>query len=197
MAAPVQLYSRLVLWLKILLPILALAILSTLFLFAKNKDIGDALPYAQVEIDSLARNPRLTKPEYSGVTSDGAAVSFSAASARPGKAAGDATTAVKPVTIYEADNHAKVTVHAENGRLDSAAGLLTLIDNVVVITSDGYLLRSDHMVSSLRQSLVTADGNVVTDAPFGRIYSGAMRLSGPPDDHLLVFNKGVRLVYTP
>ena len=38
MAIPDNLHSRMVFWLKILLPILALAILSTLFLFSRRID---------------------------------------------------------------------------------------------------------------------------------------------------------------
>jgi lipopolysaccharide export system protein LptC len=197
MAARLELYSRLVFWLKILLPIMALAILSTLFLFARRTGIDGVLPYAQVEVDRLARDPRLTAPEYKGVTDDGAAVTFTATTAHPGKSPGDPVKAVNPLALYYADNGNRVTVQSKDGIYDSIAGLLTLTGKVVLTTSDGYELRSDNMQSSLKVSLVIAEGKVVADAPFGKIVSGAMRLSGPPDDHLLVFNKGVRLVYTP
>jgi lipopolysaccharide export system protein LptC len=197
MAAPLQRYSRLVFWLKILLPILALAILSTLFLFARRIGIDGVLPYAQVEVDRLARDPRLTAPEYKGVTDDGSAVTFVATTAYPGKTSGDPIRTDNPSALYDAKNGSQTTVAAKDGIYDSTAGLVTLITDVVVKTADGYNLQADHMLSSLKTSLITAEGKVIADAPFGKIEAGAMRLSGPPDDHLLVFNKGVRLVYTP
>ncbi len=46
-------YSRVVAWLKILLPLLALAILSTLFLVARTIDPAQNIPYADVDIDEL------------------------------------------------------------------------------------------------------------------------------------------------
>ena len=51
MTKPLHLHSRMVFWLKIAMPLLALAILSTLFLFARQVEFEGTLPYAQVEID--------------------------------------------------------------------------------------------------------------------------------------------------
>ena len=197
MATPLHIHSRLVLWLKILLPILALAVLATLFLFARRIDIDGALPYARVELDKLAADPRLTAPEYSGVTSDGAAVKVAATTARPGKDATSPITAQDVVALYQAASGGKVTIRSKGGTFDSAAALLTLTGDVVVTTADGYQISSDQMLSSLAQSLITADGKVTATAPFGQIDAGAMRLSGPPDAHLLIFNKGVKLIYKP
>ena len=71
-------HTRVVTWLKIALPLAALAILSTLFLLADKIDPEDALPYAEVDVEDLAREPRMTLPSYAGTTSDGAALSLTA-----------------------------------------------------------------------------------------------------------------------
>ena len=138
MAVQRNIYSRLVFWLKIMLPILALAILSTLFLFARHIDIEGALPYAQVEIDKLAADPRLTAPEYSGVTKDGVAIKVAASTARPGKDANSPVTADDVIALYQEVSGGKVTIRAKGGIFDQTAGLLTLNGNVVVTTADGY-----------------------------------------------------------
>ena len=67
-------HTRVVTWLKIALPLAALAILSTLFLLADKIDPEDALPYAEVDVEDLAREPRMTLPSNAGTTSDGAAL---------------------------------------------------------------------------------------------------------------------------
>ena len=69
---------------KVALPLTALAILSTLFLIARKIDPDAALPYAEVDIADRLREPRMTAPAFSGVTRDGAAITVTAAEARPG-----------------------------------------------------------------------------------------------------------------
>ena len=54
MAARDNVHSRVVFWLKIILPLLALAILSTLFLFSRRIDTDQALPYAEVSGSTVA-----------------------------------------------------------------------------------------------------------------------------------------------
>ena len=75
-------HSRVVAWLKIALPLAALAVLATLFLLADRIDPDDALPYAEVDVEDRARTPRMTAPTYAGVTSDGARTELTAASAQ-------------------------------------------------------------------------------------------------------------------
>jgi lipopolysaccharide export system protein LptC len=63
-------HSRMVAWAKIVLPLFALVLLSVLFLFSGKADLTDALPYAQADIDELAREQRLGAPEFAGLTRD-------------------------------------------------------------------------------------------------------------------------------
>ena len=56
-------HSRLVGWLKVVLPLAALAILSTLFLLADLIDPTAAIPYAEVDVEDLARDPRWGRTE--------------------------------------------------------------------------------------------------------------------------------------
>ena len=83
MASHDNTYSRLIAWLKVLLPVLALVLLSTMFLIARTIDPNRALAYAKVNLDNLTRSQRVSAPRFSGVTEDGAALSFSASTAEP------------------------------------------------------------------------------------------------------------------
>lgn len=197
MASALTRHSRLVFWLKITLPILALAILSTMFLFARRIDFEGALPYAEVDIDALANDPRLTRPEFSGVTEDGAAVTVAAQTARPGKKAGDPMTANDVIAVYLSESGKRVTIQAKSGSFGGAQNNLTLTGDVVVGTSDGYDLHSQEMISSLDATEVISEGPVHGTGPFGQLEAGGMKLSGPSDDQQMVFNKGVRLLYQP
>jgi len=74
-------YSRVVAWAKVLLPLLALALLSTLFLVARTVDPAQKLPFADIDVDAIAREQRIGAPKFNGVTKEGTAISLSADSA--------------------------------------------------------------------------------------------------------------------
>ena len=76
-------HSALVGWLKIVLPLTALGLLSTLFLVSRTIDPSDAIPFATVDIEDRIRQPRLTLPTWAGVTDDGSAMTVTATEARP------------------------------------------------------------------------------------------------------------------
>lgn len=197
MSAPLSRHSRLVFWLKVTLPVIALAILSTLFLFARRIDFEGSLPYADVDINALAKDPRLSSPEYSGLTKDGAAVRVVAKTARPGAAEGDPMTADDVVAIYETAPGKVISLRADAGQLDTVGNMLHLDGNVVVSTSDGYDLRSDKMQSALGITELVAQGHVDGTAPLGEITAESLKIFGPPGQQQMVFKGGVRLIYTP
>lgn len=197
MAGSLTGHSRLVFWLKITLPILALAILSTIFLLARRIDYEGTLPYVQERIDQRANDPRLTRPDYGGVTSDGAAVSVTAAEARPGKDASSPATATDVVAEYRTGDARTIRVTGATGRFDTANGIVYLDGAARMTTSDGYDLQAERMQADVHSVTLTADGSVAGDAPFGRITADSMVLSGPQGQHHLVFKDRVRLVYSP
>lgn len=197
MAVPVSHHSRRVFWLKVTLPILALAILSTLFLFARRIDFEGTLPYAGVDIDALANDPRLSAPEYAGVTRDGVFVRIAATTARPGAAAGDPMTAEDVVAVFEAAPGRLISVRADQGQVDAAGARLLLEGDVKLKSTDGYDLRSDRMQGALDATDLTAEGAVKGLAPFGRIEAQILHITGPVGAQQMVFNGGVRLIYTP
>lgn len=197
MASPLTRHSRLVFWLKITMPILALAILSTLFLFARHIEFDGNLPFAEVDLDKLANDPRLTDPKFATMTADGSAVKVTAGTARPGPNAEDPVAVEDVVALYETAAGARIGVQAADGVYDAAGARLSLTGDVLLTTSDGYRLSAPEMFSRLDATEILAEGPVITDAPFGRIESGGMRLAGPESAHRLVFNKGVRLLYRP
>ncbi|MCB2115557.1 MAG: hypothetical protein KDE00_04470 [Rhodobacteraceae bacterium] len=197
MVARDNLHSRVVFWLKIVLPLTALAILSTLFLFSRRIDTELALPYAEVDVEDLARDQRLTAPEFSGVTADGAAVTVLAAVARPGEAGASATDLA---ARYVTPDGLRIDLSAASGRLDSAANRLDLDGTVRIATSSGYRIEAPGLTSALDRTDISSSGRIRADAPFGRIDAGNMTI-GQNDDteggYVMLFSGGVKLVYLP
>ena len=191
-------YSRLVAWLKILLPIAALAILSTLFLLSHSIDPMQAVPYADVDIEDLMREPRITAPNYAGVTGDGTAIQISAETARPDPAHPARVAASVLKAEIETPDGVATRISADHGGIDGDAGQVTLQGSVLMTNSLGYRITAASLSLGLDQTSLRADAGIAADSPFGRITAGQMVLNRSDDGtYVLVFNGGVKLLYDP
>jgi len=193
-------YSRFIAWLKIILPLVALGLLSTLFLFSSSIDPSQTIPYADVDIDELVREQRITSPNYTGMTDDGTAVSFFAESARPDPDNPNLLTAVALKAKIEAPSGLQVDISSEGGSINSTQRQSVLSGNVEVETSSGYEIFTERLTAALDGSLLETDRDVHAQGPLGMIEAGKMVLEledADSDTYLLVFKGGVKLVYTP
>jgi len=192
-------HSRLVLWLKITLPLVALGLLATLFLLGRTIRPEDAIPYASVDVQDRMREPRLTQPAYAGMTSDGSALSIKAAEARPGvPGSQDAGQATALSALLELPTGGTATMMAGAGHLDAARGQVVLTDGVSLTASTGYRVTMPGVTVALKKTDVTSQGAVLASGPLGRIEAGAMHLGqDPAGAYILDFTQGVRLIYLP
>ncbi|MBW6506470.1 MAG: hypothetical protein K0B00_06935 [Rhodobacteraceae bacterium] len=191
-------HSWLVMGAKIVLPLLALSLLATLFLVSQRIDPSQPVPYADIDLDELAREPRMTEPHFAGVTEDGAALTVSAAGARP-DAVGSGASATGIVARIDSPGAFWADIVADEGRLDPIRGEVRLRGAVSLRTSAGYAIESDEINLTIDRTRIEAPVSVVADAPFGQLSAGAMTLStsGADAPYLLVFNAGVKLIYHP
>ena len=193
-------YSRIIAWLKILLPLLALGILSTLFLVARTINPAQELPFADVDVDELAREQRIGKPNYSGITSDGSAISLSANSARPDPDDPNNMTGEQVTAAIDLARGNRITVASDRMRLDNTAGVARLRKDVVVTTDDGYQLRSDQIDIKLNEVDVRSDSITTVTAPIGTLSADSFALSRrneSAESYVLVFKGHIKLVYDP
>lgn len=192
-------HSRMVGWLKVALPLAALALLSTLFLLSDRIDPTDAIPYAEVDVEDLANDPRMSAPAYAGTTEDGAGITLSAASVRPG--AGDNGASAEGVAAQvETPDGQKIDIAAAAAALDQAAGRLELTGGVTLETALGYRLETEGITATLDRTHVASTAPVAVTAPMGDIRAEGFALTQDPADpgaYLLVFKGGVRLLYQP
>jgi lipopolysaccharide export system protein LptC len=197
--ARVDRHTRVVGWLKVALPLAALAILSTLFLVARRIDPEAALPYAEVDVEDLAREPRMTAPTYAGTTKDGAALTLSAAEARPESASGPATAAAMRLDLTTPDG-GLTSLLAITAVLDEKARQVLLSGGVTIATSTGYRLETAEVAANLDRSGLESRSAVRATGPAGEIRADGMSLrqdNQTPGAYVLVFKGAVRLVYQP
>lgn len=197
--ARVDAHSRVVGWLKVALPLAALAILSTLFLLADRIDPEDALPYAEVDVEDLAREPRMTAPTYAGTTSDGASLTLSADEARPEAEGKPASLAGLRLELVTPDG-STTALSAASAVMDEAAELILMSGGVSVTTTTGYEVETAEIAARLDRSGLESRGEVTATGPAGSIRADGMVLSQDnqtPGSYVLVFKGDVRLVYQP
>lgn len=189
--------SRVVAWLRVLLPLAALALLATLFLWSDRPDPELAIPYAEGDAGVVDGPPRITAPTWAGVTRDGARVSLSAASASPDAASGSSVADMRLDWTGPDGLQARAT--APEAVMDATA--ITLGGGVAVSLSSGWSLLARTLSAARDRSDITAAGGVEVEAPFGHITAEQARLHHPEGatggGEVLDFTGGVRLIYQP
>ena len=193
-------YSRTVAWLKIILPLLALGILSTLFLVARTIDPAQTIPFADVDIDELTREQRIMRPNYSSVTEGGAAISLSAASARPELTNPQRIRAENIAARIDLPSGERIDIDAAGAVLDGSNRDASLDGGVVVTASSGFILTTENLQVNLDSSRVFAPSEIQVDSPLGQLTAGEFTMTGDGGEdapYRLLFKNRVRLVYDP
>lgn len=192
-------YSRMVAWLKVILPLAALGILSTLFLLSRSIDPDQAIPFADKEIQDRLRDQQVTGPFFSGTTADGDQLSFSASKlTTPGELAG-INKAEDVSLIALRANGLRITINADAAELDMGANRAELKGGVTIGTSTGIDAQTEVLTSRLSSLRLEAPEKVVATSPFGTLTAGSMVIDVPEDGEnaQLLFTKGVKLIYKP
>lgn len=192
-------HTRLVGWAKIVLPLIALALLSTIFLISRRIDPSAAIPYAKVDVEKLARENALTRPEYAGMTRSGATLSVTAQQARTVATSTDGASADQ-IAAKLTTRDGKVTdLNSKQGLFRPDQSKVVLSGGVALQTSDGYRMHSDLIDLQTALGTMISPGPVQGQAPFGTLDAGAMTMTPAEDGkgHDLVFNEGVKLIYQP
>ncbi len=200
-ARPDNLHSRLVFWFKLLLPLSALAILSTLFMVSHTIRPEDAIPYSDVDIAKLMNEPRLNSPDFAGMTSDGAALSLKADEARLGSSG-----ATKPglitglVGLLETPDGGHTDLTAREARLDATGRMMLLSGDVTISNSAGYHIATQKMAVALDKTSLDSKGPIKATGPVGSIEAGSLHLGlagTGAKTYVLEFKDGVRMIYLP
>ncbi len=190
-------YSRLVAWLKVLLPLTALALLSTLFLLSRNLDPVAAIPFADAEIKDRLRDEQITGPFFSGTTESGDRVSVSAGKMQTNASAGNSASDLS--AQIDLASGTRVVLFSDTGSFDMRNARSSLTGNVVITTSTGFKMTTDALDADFDTMHVESPGDVMADSPLGTLNAGQMRIEkrGADENTHLIFTNGVKLVYTP
>jgi lipopolysaccharide export system protein LptC len=188
-------YSRLVGTLKVVLPIIALGILSTLFLLSDPPDPERALPFADVDVAQLAREQRLTQPQYAGVLGNGREITLVADAAVPDFERTDVIVTDNVTGQIALADRQTLQFDARAGTIDVARRVADLSGDVIAEVTQGYRLFSDAVELQLGEFGMISPGDVVIVGDGLTLTAGAMDLKGPDGAAVVSFTGGVRVLY--
>lgn len=196
-------YSRLVGYLKIALPLLAIALLSTVFLVQQEDEITGGIVFTQSDRDTVRDGLTMHNPKFSGVNLKGDRFYVEAERATPDGAE------PKEVALKGVDGRTdyvsglSIFLSAARGTAYIPEQKVRLEGGLTIRTSDGYEGVTDAGVAGLKTGSFVSDGPVTLTGPTGTIEAGSLRietLKEPKDNsenQVFWFEKDVKLVFQP
>ncbi|MEC7668928.1 MAG: LPS export ABC transporter periplasmic protein LptC [Pseudomonadota bacterium] len=194
-------YSRVVAWMKILLPLVALGLLSTIFLFSKKSDPTEDLPIRTRAILEEKESEQASNATYSATMDDGALLTLRAATTRPDPDAADGLVASDFAAQMDMTDGSRINLSSPNAALDNEASTATLRGGVRIISSTGYTIETDTLKAATNRISAESEGTVTATAPEGTLTAGRMVITDQAesggDDVQLLFTDGVKMIYEP
>ncbi|WP_145962803.1 hypothetical protein [Mangrovicoccus ximenensis] len=185
---------------KIVLPLVALGILSTLFLLSRSGQIGEPLPWSEAELGDMAREERLGNPTYAGLTEDGSELRLSAERLTPDPGRdGIAHGRVLAARLARPDG-ITLELTAPEGTLDQGERVAELGGGVRIDSSNGYVATMPGARIRTNLSHLESLGPVEAEGPIGTLSAGKLTVTAEPGTRngtVALFTGGVHLIYRP
>lgn len=190
-------YSRLIAWLKILLPLGALALLSTIFLYSRGPD-----PIATIPVLTGGADPTLTEqigsPFYAGTTENGQGLTLAARQARFSNPDNSGLIANDLRAVIDIRDGNRIVIDATVGQMDEG-DRLRLREGVVLDSSSGYTVRTEGLDAEIDRVAIESTSDVEAIGPGLTLSAGKLRVeeNAATQDIQLLFTDGVKLIYIP
>ncbi|MGR3375776.1 LPS export ABC transporter periplasmic protein LptC [Salipiger abyssi] len=192
-------YSSVIGWLKILLPVAALMLLSTLFLLPRQSDQGAELPYAGGTDAGDATREQIVAPRYAGTTPKGDRLTLTADSAEPINGSLARVRAHRLDAQLDMTDGSRITLSANEALVDDEDKSADLEGSVHIVSSTGYVIDTERMLTALDRVDAETLTPVSGSGPAGQFTAGKMTITaeGSGGDVQLLFTGGVNLIYDP
>ena len=190
-------YTRIVRGLKVTLPLIALVLLSTMFMLSRKVDPTAAIALSDQAFREKITNSQLSNPQYDGNTNSGKSVTVTALSARPDPEVEGKTYGQVVDALINLNNGEAMRIKADTGVIDEAQDRAVLNGNVHIRTTDGYDFKTSQMTSLLSTIEGESAGRVEGFGPPGTLNAGKMfvRTDENTGNVHLLFTQGVHFVY--
>ncbi len=188
-------YSRMVAWLKILLPLIALGVLGTVFLFNGKDRSSVGLTFSRADIDSLEKGSFIKNPQVNGVTRKGEPFRLLADEIRPMDDGTNLVLITNMRTEFRFNSGAWAKVTSPSALMDVAAQTVWFEHGGRMETSDGNVATVDTLHLLMASGELQGTG-IVADGPLGRVSAENFRIESNGDEkRVLWFQNNVMMRY--
>ncbi len=191
-------HSRWVQFLKVLLPLAAILILSSVFLLSRSIDTNVSVPFSDQDIGERLTDQVVTRPDYKGVTRKGEGIRVEA---RRASQSGEleTPTASEVQGRFELSSGGEITLESNTGMIRPDKNTATFVGDVVITSTDGTEITTDLLNTARDEIRGDAPGEVHGTGILGNISAGGMTFGTEKKDgpvHI-IFTDGVKLIYDP
>ncbi|MCH8465420.1 MAG: hypothetical protein LAT78_02430 [Roseinatronobacter sp.] len=189
---------------RLVLPLGAVALLSTVFLFSRSIDPQRAIELADIDVVELTREPRIGAARFAAMTQDDTALTITAQTVRSAQELQQDSpiflTLEHPAGILQFPSDRSVNFRGDTGQIDQADDLLRLEGDVELKPPDGYIAQMPLLRAALSKTHIQGFGGITAHGPPGEISADYVEVIPSPADaggYLLAFRGNVRLLYLP
>ena len=192
-----RLHSRLVAGLKIGLPLLALFMLSTMFLLSRDRTPEPNLPFRSLLQEGDPAEEQIGRPHFSGITTQGDMLTLTARRAHPDGA--HRIVAEDLNARLRLNGGGEIVMQSPNATLHSDQGEAQLAGGVRIQSAMGYIIETEGLTAQLNQTQAQSHGPVTATGPVGTLKAGLMQILPAKEstDVQILFTQGVNLIYLP
>ena len=192
-------YSTLVAIFKVMLPCLALIILSTLFLLPDNRTKIKALNTIDKSTLDIVKKAGVNKPSFRGTLASGSNLELYATEIIPKNNDKNIIEINEISARLELNKNTWATASAKKGVVNISEQTAEMVGKVSVKSSNGVLIETSDLKVFYAKSLVKTEGEVFMKGPFGTITAGSAEFYDMNQNsgigYVLLFNKGVKMQY--
>lgn len=200
MPAATDPYSRLVTILKVLLPLIAIGLLSSLFLVQNDSGSGGEIVFSAGDLEDLGSGLRISNPVFSGTSQNADRFRFQADLVVPDAVPPQKAQITELSGEVAFSDGGRLDLVSRRGALDIPAQTLDLEGAVRIETSDGYRMEADALLIDLRAGGLSTTVPVNITGAAGRIEAGDLTVTPTgtgTETRRFVFGNGVRVLYDP
>ena len=190
-------YSFFIAWVKTLLPIVALGMLSTIFLFSGKVDVTQSLPYAELNVEDIIREQRITKPYFTGISEGGIEFALSAAYATPNASQPSILDVSKLRVEFKTPQGNTTEITAGLGEMNTETKSAKISRGVNLASKLNFWITTEALDIDFNDSYASTNGPFKGVFSLGSIESGNMVLKMITGDQQIIFTNGVRMLYNP
>ncbi len=185
-------YSKLVRFLRVMLPLVVICILGILIAWPEFEEKTSArVRLSEAPVPENIKN-ELLNPRYEGQDEKGQPYTISAERAIQNEGAGNLALLDKPVASIRLETGETLSVRASAGEYNQESRHLELLDGVTLVYNDLYILTSRRMHMDIGSRIIWSEAEVMTTGPKGRIH--ARKLHADLGKDVLIFSGPAKLI---